>query len=239
MTYLIQQLHEQQQQQQRPPLKKPKVIVVGESARSDENKTPKQHHQEDEEVIIESETASGNEDEIELGEVVSIEKLKNTTVIDNKVLLGYQLQVPVSKPPEEPQDHHVSIPRKMLPIVSTRILDWFDKCVELAVSRISPPVVDSRTIQALLGKSWAKLLLVYMIENCFAFYVTRDISNPRPSSNDGQPRPTPPPPVDESKLPKEKEAYQLMNTISRGNEFALTSSEYDLLKEILLYREGN
>lgn len=279
MNYLIQQINDQQQLS-RPRIKKAKMTEVTTTITTT-GRPPN-------EVVIDDNdeesgrgiamTASvpesaGGEDEIELGEVVSIEKLKNTSLVaviddttmvvsNNSSSLPYSNNIVrlSSQPPppslpattttttSQANDVAVSIPRKMMPIVSNRIIDWLEKSVELTSTKTTTSSLSSDLLLELLGKAWPKMLLVYMIENCFAFYVTRDVSSqqqqrPSSNSNDGTPSPPqqsspPPPSLDEARLPKEKDAHSLMNMISHGNQFGLNSLEYDLLKEVVLFREG-
>lgn len=241
MNYFIQQLKEQDQTTNRPPTKKPKPALEltpnVEKATSmvclAVNNKPIRNRKGEQ---------SGEEDEIELGEVVSIEKLKNNSaselinfdkpsldLVMNSQLYSHQQHQ--NSPSPQQNEAPVAIPRKMLPIVTTRILDWLEKSVEFTVGLIKKQEISScEKVFGLLARAWPKMLLVYMIENCFEFYIVTDMNHSMSMSNDK--------PFEEVNLPRESDASLLTYTISKGYSFGLNSKEYDLLRELILYHEG-
>lgn len=183
-------LYQQQQQQQSSHVYPPKVVQPLVRQTSNLN------------------LSKPTDDDLELGEVVSIEKLAKNT--------------------ESECDPPVTIPKKLLPIVTTRIHDWLERSVEFSHRISLKTSIPMEKIFSLLIGAWPKLLLVYMMENSFDFYVTKDTNTAQYETNSSA----------NINLPKEKDADQLHNIIKKGNEFSLDTQEYDLLREIILFNEG-
>lgn len=196
-----------------------------------------------------------NEDDIELGEVVGIEKIdKNIESLNSSVQSSVSAQPSLPSPSTSPSsistdysssqdsDLPVTISKKMLPIVTTRIHDWLEKSVEFSNKISIKKNISLEKIFSLLTRAWPKLLLVYMIENGFAFCVTKDHSHricETPTSMLFEASNSSESLAEVNcKLPKERDAAQLHNIINVGHDFSLDTEQYELLREIILFREG-
>jgi hypothetical protein len=142
------------------------------------------------------------------------------------------------------EDIPVTISKKILPMVTPRILDWLEKSVDFINKLSVKSNIDLKKLFDLLTRAWPKLLIVYMIENSFDFFVTPDHNKMIKIVADLQQQDTN---SDEDKknlkhaadkLPKEKDAQQILNIISKGNSFNLKTKDYDDLREIVLFKEG-
>jgi hypothetical protein len=123
-------------------------------------------------------------------------------------------------------------------MVTARIQDWLDKCVEFGYQISYKYHLNIHDTYTLLNKSWSRLLITFMVENSFQFFVTKDNQasldsnnceiNDNNSDND----------ADLSKLPTEKDAQKLHSVISFGRSFNLKEKEFDELRKILFFRGG-
>lgn len=172
--------------------------------------------------------------DFELGEVVQMDKLKNATNVE---ILHNESLLKTSDTPTD-RDIPVTVSKKMLPIVMPKILDWLDKCVEFTFRIKSRTKINFNSIMDLLNKAWPRLLLVYMIENSFDFCVTKDINHQTNNSNSESSTDLNNNSQSVNELPREKDANQLHSIISKGYGFNLNSQEFDLLRELILFREG-
>ena len=190
-----------------------------------------------------------DDNDIELGEVVSIDKIKNNAEFKQ---LAHQIDGELensSKPVEasamtlSDDDVPVIIPKKILPMVTPRIIDWLEKCVELVHRTSIKTSIDLNELFGLLVRAWPKLLLVFMIENSFEFFVSKDY-NQLARTNGGAEQNHSAAEIGDravsnvNRLPKEKDAVKLHSIISKGNCLYLKAQEYDELREIILLKEG-
>jgi hypothetical protein len=172
---------------------------------------------------------SDDENDFELGEVIKIDKLKNTANVE---ILENNTSPKIITDIASLEEMPVQLSKKILPIVTARIHDWLERCVEFSNEIKQKTQLNSNQIFELLNKAWPKLLLVYMIENSFDFCVTKMNNCNNKSEKDMNSS------INTSKLPKEKDAIQLINLINKGYNFNLSSVEFDLLREIVLFKEG-
>lgn len=173
-----------------------------------------------------------NDNDFELGEVVRIDKLKNTPNVE--ILQNSSLNEALK--PISLEEVPVTLSKKMLPIVTPRIHDWLEKSVEFSTKMRLKTKLSQNSIFELLTRAWPRLLLVYMIENSFDFCVTKDNHQLATLSTNTIEKERSLTLI--SKLPKEKDANQLLNIINKGFHYNLNTQEYDLLREIVLFREG-
>ncbi len=172
---------------------------------------------------------SDDENDFELGEVIKIDKLKNTANVE---ILENSTSPKIITDIVSLEEMPVQLSKKILPIVTARIHDWLERCVDFSNGIKQKTQLNSNQIFELLNKAWPKLLLVYMIENSFDFCVTKMNNCNNKSEKDMNSS------INASKLPKEKDAVQLINLINKGYSFNLSSVEFDLLREIILFKEG-
>ena len=182
--------------------------------------------------ISKIQTIEDNDNDIELGEVI---QLSNSTKDDSP---------PPNKKSLLNEDEPVTLSKKIIPFVRPRIIDWLEKCVEIAFKLTKKSNLSNETGLDLLKKSWPRLLLTYMIENSFEFCVTKDYnynnnnnnesSNNESSTSSGNNNNS-----NNNDLPKEKHANELNNIISSGSSFQLNLEELDKLREFILLSEGN
>jgi hypothetical protein len=138
------------------------------------------------------------------------------------------------------EDVPVTISKKILPMVTPRILDWLEKCVDF-ISKLSvKSSIDSKKIFDLLTRAWPKMLLVYMIENSFDFFVTPDYNKmvkivAQDSGSEEEKKISK---QEAEKLPKDKDAQQILHIITKGNSFGFSPKDYDDLREVVLFKEG-
>ena len=184
--------------------------------------------------------------------------------------MSSMVSTPSSKTPElvmdamltSDDDVPVTLSKKILPMVTPRILDWLERCIEFASKLVAKTSIDSNKMLGLLTRAWPKLLLVYMIENGFEFFVTPDHNQMsklttdavetalKQSGAENQEEKTHDTPVSLAEkeksliklatenLPKEKDAQQILYIISKGNAFSLSVQEYEDIREIVLFKEG-
>ncbi len=138
------------------------------------------------------------------------------------------------------EDVPVTISKKILPMVTPRILDWLEKCVDFISKLSSKSSIDLKKIFDLLTKAWPKMLLVYMIENSFDFFVTPDYNKmvkivAQDSSSEEEKKISK---QEAEKLPKDKDAQQILHLITKGNSFGFSTKDYDDLREVVLFKEG-
>ncbi|CAF0928871.1 unnamed protein product [Brachionus calyciflorus] len=140
-------------------------------------------------------------------------------LLNNDTELGEIVQKSTDSEPS------VIISKKMMPIITKRTTDWLEKSVEFTFNLSAKTGISLDKLYKILCNSWSKILLVYMIEYNLEFYVTPDYSSETSESVN---------------LPKEKEASQLMEVISKGfQELSLETNEYDLLREIVMFSENS
>ena len=183
--------------------------------------------------------SNGSDDDIELGEVVQIDKLDKASV---ELINGNSITITPSPSPSssyaivpQPIDlTPVVLSKKMLPVVIPRIHDWLEKCVEFVDRTSLKNRLDlSKTFELIL-LAWPRLLVSYMIENSFDFCVTKinlEINDEDEYDNETVSAVS-------SRWPKESDAIQLHNIIIKGHGFNLNQTEYDVLREVILFKEG-
>ena len=191
-------------------------------------------------IVCLSVSNNSSDDDFELGEVVRIDKLKNTANVEilsnnNPTAIADALKPAVTHLDD---DVPVMLSKKILPIITPRIHDWLEKCVEFSIRIKFKTNLSLNSIFLLLSKAWPRLLLAYMIENSFDFCVTKDNHQIAllESTNDNIEKTNLHATI--SKLPKEKDTIQLHNIITKGNNFNLNSLQYDQLREIIFFKEG-
>jgi hypothetical protein len=198
---------------------------------------------------------NGLSEEIELGEVVNIEKIKNNN--HNCSSSSITSLTPSPSPIDaaaETSTITVRISNKLLPIVSSRVCDWLEKCVEFSInSALKRNLSMKKTYELLLRGAWPRLLLFFMIENNFDFCVTKTVHNTQQSSGSAALS------SDDDKLsiddatssgsknvnasssssslsysPTEMEVAQIKALISAG----VIMPDSDEIKEVILFKEG-
>ena len=139
-----------------------------------------------------------------------------------------------------------------MPIVTPRIQDWLEKCAEFVNETSLKNKIDLAKLLRLLDITWPRLLITFMIENNFNFFVTKDSNQicriqakylEIRNLKDDQVKEKA---ILESELiaidkslPKEHDAIQLHNIIVKGNEFNLNSKQFEELRRLIMFKEGS
>lgn len=138
--------------------------------------------------------------------------------------------------------------------MTPRIQEWLEKCAEFVneTSLTKSNKMDLAKLLRLLDITWPRLLITFMIENNFSFFVTKDSHQiARMQAKQAEIESLVEDQVKEraqlkleliaidKSLPKEKDAIQLHNIIIKGNEFNLNSRQFDELRRLILFKEGS
>lgn len=131
-------------------------------------------------------------------------------------------------------------------IVTPRIQEWLERSSELAYKMSDKYKIELAKLFELFERAWSRLLIIYMIENSFEFWVTKDSrqlalieakqkENEHSNSQVNE--------IDEKEkyditTPQETDATQIQGIIKDGSQFNLTIEQYDLLREIVLLKEA-
>lgn len=134
---------------------------------------------------------------------------------------------PKSAPPEN--NDYVCIPKKLMPVIGARINDWLERSVHfvLSLSSVQDTLDDEKEKFLLLTRIWHRLLLISMVENSFEIYVTKDLQ----ISNESASSPS-------MTYPTENDVKQIESLISRGKILEIDESGFNLIREVIIYKEG-
>ena len=201
-------------------------------------------------VCLAVNSSSDDDNDIELGEVVRIDKIKNAATVEfinstaaitpapspKPVAKAVIEEAPLDAVAELDEDAPVTLSKKIMPIVTPRIQEWIERSAEFAHRLSVDNQLDLARLFRLLDKFWPRLLMIYMIENSFDFCVTKDNHHVNPSGESiGQSEPVEH--VLIKNLPREKDALELHAIINKGYKFNLDSTEFNQLRELVLLRE--
>lgn len=138
--------------------------------------------------------------------------------------------------------------------MTPRIQEWLEKCAEFVneTSLTKSNKMDLAKLLRLLDITWPRLLITFMIENNFSFFVTKDSHQmARMQTKLAEIDSLATDQVKEKarlememltineSLPKEKDIVLLHNIILKGNEFNFTSRQFDELRRLILFKEGS
>ena len=124
-------------------------------------------------------------------------------------------------------------------MVSAKIHDWLDKCIQFAqniASMYHATGISPERIEELLACAWPRLLITYMMEHSFDFCVARVSPQEHSHLKDC---------VDERErrrealsMPRKRDATHLLQLIAKGHSLSLSSEAYDYIREIILFKES-